>query len=69
MEAYMSTIIPIWIIGAPFLALLALSYMFKGQSAMGGTLPREEWLARSHAVDRSAPLLDPVAPNAPRRSV
>jgi hypothetical protein len=65
----MSTFIPIWIIGAPFIALVALSFMFKGQSAMGGSLARPDLRASEGAIDRSAPLFDPVAPSAPRRLV
>lgn len=64
----MNTFIPVWIIGGPFLALLALSFLFKGSSSMSGNLPRP--LPRNtDTFDPSAPLLDPVAPGAPRRFV
>jgi hypothetical protein len=36
----MNTLIPLWIIGGPFIGLLILSFAFKGQSAMGGRVPR-----------------------------
>jgi hypothetical protein len=59
-------LIPLWIIGGPFIGLLILSFSFKGPSAMGGTAPR---LAPrgTRATDPSAPLLDPVHPTGPRR--
>jgi hypothetical protein len=31
----MNALIPIWILGAPFVALMILAYSFKGPSAMG----------------------------------
>jgi hypothetical protein len=65
----MSPFIPVWIIGGPFVALVGLSFAFKGPSAMGGTLPRDEPYAGNGGLDRSAPLLDPIAPSAPRRLV
>jgi hypothetical protein len=64
----MSAIVPMWIIGGPFIGLLILAFSFKGPSAMGGTghrLPPRT----NHAPDPSAPLLDPMAPTAPRRLV
>lgn len=30
-------LIPMWIIGGPFIGLLILSFSFKGPSSMGGT--------------------------------
>lgn len=64
----MNTLIPMWIIGGPFIGLLILSFSFKGPSAMGGAgtrlPPRTGTLS-----DPSAPLLDPLAPGAPRRNV
>ena len=36
----MNTLIPVWILGGPFVALLILAFSFKGSSAMGGSLPR-----------------------------
>ena len=71
----MNTLIPLWIIGGPFVGLLILSFAFKGPSAMGGPVPRVEPqrrdvpLGREVPVDRSAPLLDPIHPGAPRRLV
>ncbi len=64
----MSTFIPVWIIGGPFVGLLILSFAFKGPSAMGGVVPREA-PRRDTAVDRSAPLLEPLHREAPRRIV
>ena len=32
----METLIPMWIIGGPFLGLLILAFSFKGPSAMSG---------------------------------
>jgi hypothetical protein len=62
----MNTLVPIWILGGPFIGLVILAFAFKGPSAMGGTLPRT--LPRERAVnDRSAPILDPIHPDAPRR--
>jgi hypothetical protein len=64
----MNTLVPLWILGAPFVGLLILAFSFKGPSAMGGNVPRP--LARSGApMDSSAPFLDPVHPEAPRRHV
>jgi hypothetical protein len=65
----MNTLIPVWIIGGPFLGLLFLSFSFKGPSAMGGSLPRIPPRRSGPVVDRSAPLLDPMHPEAPRRYV
>jgi hypothetical protein len=36
----MTALIPIWIIGAPFIGLLILSSAFGASSSMGGTAPR-----------------------------
>jgi hypothetical protein len=60
--------IPVWIIAGPFIGLLILAFSFKGQSAMGGTGPRLPPRERS-LQDASAPLLDPIHPNAARRIV
>ena len=35
----MTSLIPVWILGAPFVGLLILSFSFKGPSAMGGGMP------------------------------
>jgi hypothetical protein len=64
----MSAFIPLWIIGGPFVGLLILSFSFKRPSAMGGTGTRIA--PRTGTIhDPSAPLLDPMAPGAPRRNV
>jgi hypothetical protein len=65
----MNPFIPIWIIGAPFAGLLILSFSFKGASAMGGSVPRLPPRTHGGALDASAPLLDPIHPDAPRRIV
>ncbi len=73
----MHSLVPLWIIGGPFVGLLVLSFSFKGQSAMGGSLPRVEprrtdmatAVHRDIPVDSAAPLLDPIHPTAPRRFV
>lgn len=65
----MSSFIPVWIIGGPFLGLLILFFSFKGPSAMGESVPRIPPRGRRDAADRSAPLLDPVRPDAPRRQI
>jgi hypothetical protein len=36
----MASFIPIWIIGAPFIGVVLLSFMFGGSSAMGGSASR-----------------------------
>jgi hypothetical protein len=63
----MNTLIPLWILGAPFAGLLFLAFSFKGPSAMGGTSARVPPRDRDRPVDQSAPLLDPLGPQAPRR--
>jgi hypothetical protein len=65
----MSSFIPAWIIGGPFIGLLILAFSFKGPSAMGGGLPRDVPRRNDRTLDRSAPLLDPVHPESPRRPV
>jgi len=65
----MNTLLPVWIIGGPFVALLILSFAFKGPSAMGGTAQRIPPRYRDDTLDPSAPLFDPVHPSAPRRDV
>jgi hypothetical protein len=66
----MDTLIPLWIIGGPFVGLLILFFSFRGPSAMGGPIPRVAPRGRDmSSVDLSAPLLDPTHPNAPRRFV
>ena len=63
----MPNFIPVWILGAPFVGLLFLSFSFKGPSVMGGDLQRAP--ARDHlATDSSAPLLQPMRPNAVSRN-
>jgi len=64
----MNAFIPLWIIGGPFVGLLILSFSFKGPGAMGGTGTRIA--PRTGTIpDPSAPLLNPMAPGAPRRNV
>jgi len=65
----MNPLIPIWIIAGPFIGILILSFSFKGSSAMGGTYPRLAPRGLDGPVDPSAPLLDPMYPDAPRRIV
>ncbi len=64
----MMTLVPVWILGAPFVGLLILFFSFKGPSAMGGDLPRPGPRSRS-ATDSSAPLAQPMHPDALRRNV
>ena len=33
----MIDLVPVWILGAPFVAMLILAFSFKGPSAMNGT--------------------------------
>jgi len=63
----MTTLIPMWILGAPFIGILILAFSFKGPSAMGGTLPRTRRIVRA-APDSSAPILQPMHPEAIRRN-
>jgi hypothetical protein len=64
----MDGLIPLWIIGGPVVGLLILAFSFNGPSAMGGSSPR--WpRERDLPPDPSAPLLDPMHPDAPRRLV
>lgn len=68
----MNTLIPLWIIGGPFVGILILSFSFKGPSAMGGSVPRVPPRSRDYrdmSADPSAPLGDPMHANAPRRLV
>ena len=72
----MHALIPVWILGGPFVALLILAFSFKGSSAMGGSLPRlpprDRDYRREHdyrPLDASAPALEPMHPDAPRRAV
>jgi hypothetical protein len=63
----MTNFIPVWILGAPFVGLLILSFSFKGPSAMGGEFPRALPTERS-VTDPSAPLMQPLHPGAVRRN-
>jgi hypothetical protein len=63
----MNSLIPIWIIGGPAIAILIMSFAFKGSSSMGGSLPRRLPREREIGIDPSAPLFDPMVPDAPRR--
>jgi hypothetical protein len=65
----MSALVPMWIIGGPFIGLLILSFSFKGPSSMGGNGSRLPPRTGATGIDSSAPLLDPMAPGAPRRIV
>ena len=68
----MNTLIPMWIIGGSFIGMLILSFSFKGSSAMGGSGTRYPPRTQDNVhnpADPSAPLLDPMHPNAPRRHV
>ena len=69
----MNTFIPVWILGGPFLGIILLSLVFKGQSAMGGSAPRlvrgRSESAYSYAGDKSAPLSNAIHADAPRRLV
>jgi hypothetical protein len=63
----MNPLIPLWIIGGPFIGLLILSFSFKGPSSMGGSYARPA--PRGSSLDFSTPLLDPMHAEAPRRLV
>jgi hypothetical protein len=71
----MYSLIPLWIIGGPFVGLLILSFSFKGPSEMGGSVSRVEpgrmdmGARRDTPVDPAAPMLEPIHPTAPRRFV
>ena len=64
----MNSLIPLWIIGGPFIGILILSFSFKGPSSMGGTYPRPP-RAGEGAIDPSVPLTDPIHAQAPRRLI
>ncbi len=57
----MNSLVPLWILGAPFVGLLILAFSFKGPSAMGGVV------SRMPPRERPASILDPMHPEAPRR--
>lgn len=65
----MNSLLPIWIIGGPFVGMLILAFAFKGPSAMGGLSSSTAPRGRSLPNDASAPLLDPMHPGAPRRNI
>ena len=65
----MDMLIPVWIIGGPFVGLLILAFAFKGPSSMGGTVPRAAPRDRGGSRDTSASILEPTHANAPRRYV
>jgi hypothetical protein len=65
----MNPLIPLWIIGGLFIGLLILSFSFKGTSSMGGSAARLPPRGREGSTDASAPLLDPMHTQAPRRLV
>ncbi len=62
-------LIPVWIIGAPFVRLFILSFSLKGSSAMGDSAPRISPRVTVDVIHQSAPLFDPMHPQAPRRIV
>jgi hypothetical protein len=62
----MTNLIPVWILGAPFVGLLILSFSFKGASAMGRDLPRQ--MPNERSTDTSASILQPIHPDAARRN-
>ena len=64
----MTNYIPVWILGAPFVGLLILLFSFKGPSAMGGDVPRALPRGRM-STDSSAPLMQPMHPDAVRRNI
>jgi hypothetical protein len=61
-----NSLVPIWIIGGPFVGLVILAFSFRGPSTVTGA-------TRLSPADRqpipSAPLLDPMHPDAPRRRI
>jgi hypothetical protein len=63
----MSAFIPVWILGAPFVGLLILSFSFKGPSAMGADLPRTSPGYRP-ALDPRPSMTDPMRSDASRRA-
>ena len=66
----MQALIPVWILGAPFVGLVILLFSFRGSSAMGGDLPRPSprpLRGSSSPPDASAPLMQPMHPDAMRR--
>jgi hypothetical protein len=64
----MSAFVPVWILGAPIVGMLILSFSFKGPSAMGGELPRTSRDYRASG-DMTSPVANPMYPDAPRRSI
>lgn len=62
----MTSLIPVWILGAPILGILVLAFSFKGPGPTGAELRRPLSTDRS-ATDSSAPLLQPMHPEAARR--
>lgn len=59
----MNALVPVWILGAPFVGVLILAFSFKGPSAMGGDLPR----GYRSPTNPTPSVLDPMHPGAPRR--
>jgi hypothetical protein len=62
----MTSLIPVWILGAPFAGLLILSFIFKRPRAMGGDFPRG--LRRDRLATDLSPSLQPMNPDAVRRN-
>jgi hypothetical protein len=65
----MNPLIPLGVIGGPFIGLLILSVSLKGPSSMGGSGARMPPSGRGRPSDASVPLLDPMHAQAPRRLV
>ncbi len=59
----MTNLIPVWILGAPFVGLLILSFSFKGPSAMAARPVTRDRLA----TDPSATPLQPMYPDSVHR--
>ncbi len=63
----MPDLIPVWILGAPFVGVLILAFSFKGPSSMGGHLPRP--LPRTRFANHtSSPVLQPTHPDRVRKN-
>ena len=56
----MNSLIPVWILGAPFVALIILAYSFKGPGAMGSGLQRAPHGYRSAIEPPSSAPVDSV---------
>jgi hypothetical protein len=63
----MSAFIPVWILGAPFVGLLILSFSFKGPSAMVATTPGYRAALDPGPLDPRPSMTDPMRSPATRR--